>query len=506
MATQAQLYVLDSEDVLYYSPMTKKSDDTELRLVVPEILQKDILEAYHGEMGAGAHQGVGRTHAKIRRYYYWRGLYKDVEKHIATCMDCCTGKGKPQYEGQSPGNMVAERPFQVVTMDFAIPLPKTENGNTALLLFTCMFSGYVILKPMGETTAQDVADAYLESVYKRFGGQEMIRHDRDPRFMSSVFKSFNRMMKQKQRPTLAYRPQANGKQERSVQTVMKAVKLYIEDARQADWDEYVPRLEFALNNTVNLQYKQSSFYLVHGYHPRSQLEAMIPPKDGSAKEIEALKWREKVSRDHEIAIAHAAFIQRKLMEDRAKKHNAKVESKTKASTRTEYVPGQRVWLYHTLVKEGLSRKLAHLWHGPYEIAEKIDEFAYKLKVDNREARLYPVVHVSRLKLFISPTTRPRDSMEVQGEFDEALLPEDSWEADQEAGEFEVEEIRDDRWKKKTRNGRRMKEYLVKWVGYDKPTWEPEENLSCTALLFEYDAKKSWERRKHAAQDADEESD
>jgi hypothetical protein len=65
------------------------------------------------------------------------------------------------------------------------------------------------------TTTDETADAYLEYVFKRFGAQEILRHDRDPAFMSSVFKRFSRMMKHKQRPTMAYRPQANGKQERN---------------------------------------------------------------------------------------------------------------------------------------------------------------------------------------------------------------------------------------------------------------------------------------------------
>ena len=35
MAIQAQLFVLDAEDALYYAP-TKKTDETQLRLVVPD--------------------------------------------------------------------------------------------------------------------------------------------------------------------------------------------------------------------------------------------------------------------------------------------------------------------------------------------------------------------------------------------------------------------------------------------------------------------------------------
>ena len=194
-----------------------------MRLVVPNMLHEDVLCAYHEELGAGAHQGVGRVFERLRRLYHWRGMYADVEWYVSSCEDCATAKGKPRYKGRSSGNVVASRPFQVVAMDFAIPLPKTHGGNEAMLCCICMFTSYVVLLPMADTSAQSVVEAYLSGVYKRFGAQEMIRHDRDPRFMSSVFRRFNRMMNQKQRPTLAYRPQANGKQNRSVQTVVRAM-------------------------------------------------------------------------------------------------------------------------------------------------------------------------------------------------------------------------------------------------------------------------------------------
>jgi len=61
-------------------------------------------------------------------------------------------------------------------------------------------------------------------------------------------------------------------------------------------------------------------------------------------------------------------------------------------------------------------------------------------------------------------------------------------------------------RQRTRNGRRIKEYLVKWVGYEETTWVCEDDLNCTALLFDYDAEKAWSSRKYAAQDAEEDDE
>jgi hypothetical protein len=35
------------------------------------------------------------------------------------------------------------------------------------------------------------------------------------------------------------------------------------------------------------------------------------------------------------------------------------------------VEGSRVWLYLHWVKEGYARKLAHMWHGPFRVVDRV---------------------------------------------------------------------------------------------------------------------------------------
>ena len=55
------------------------------------------------------------------------------------------------------------------------------------------------------------------------------------------FRAFNRIIGQKQRATMAYRPQANETAERMVQTLTRALKMYVSDVNRQDWDEYAAR-------------------------------------------------------------------------------------------------------------------------------------------------------------------------------------------------------------------------------------------------------------------------
>ena len=153
-----------------------------------------------------------------------------------------------------------------------------------------------------------------------------------------------------------------------------------------------------------------------------------------------------------------------------------------------YTRRDQVWLFFDKVQPGLTRKLAHLWHGPFTVDEKVSDVVYKLRVNRNNERIFPMVHVSRLKLCHATALRPSDLITgaVEIDFDEELLLEDSFEPNEDDGEYEVEAILDHKIFRKTRSGRMMREYLVKWKNYEETQWVNENDLSCGALLHEYD--------------------
>ncbi|KAE8989475.1 hypothetical protein PR001_g21760, partial [Phytophthora rubi] len=116
--------------------------------------------------------------------------------------------------------------------------------------------------------------------------------------MSDFFKAFSKLMGQTQRATLAYRPQANGAAERMVQTVTRAIKMYIADVDQRDWDGYAERLTFALNTSHDRTRNETSFFLVHGWDPRSTLEATLAVGNTSTRDAEARRWRLRIQRHY----------------------------------------------------------------------------------------------------------------------------------------------------------------------------------------------------------------
>uniref|UniRef100_H3H5Y4 Uncharacterized protein n=1 Tax=Phytophthora ramorum TaxID=164328 RepID=H3H5Y4_PHYRM len=478
-------YELDESGLLLYCPTTPRSDedrDSLARLVIPETLQQDVLHHYHASL-EGGHQGIGRTYQRVKAHFHWRGLFRSVQRFVGECVDCETGKGRPLIQGESPGNVQATYPFQMIAMDHIPSLPKSYKGNTELLIWVDLFTGYVIAKASASRTAQAIAENYEECVFRRFGASEVIRHDREPGFMSDFFRAFSRIVGQKQRATMAYRPQANGTAERMVQTLTRSLKMYVSDVNQRDWDEYAERLTFALNTAQDRVRGDTPFYLAHGWDPRSTLEAALPLGSTRRRDQEPRRWRYHVQEHYQRAREQVRERLREAIRGRANRHNEDLRPHNIAV-------GAQVWLHLDRVKEGYARKLAHLWHGPFRVAEMIDDHAARLEIAGSEYRIFPIVHVSKLKLVRSFPDRPDAPLLVAEsdrlDFDEALLPEDSWETPLDEGEFEVEKIADVRTGRRTRYGRVHRDFLVFWKGYDDPTWVDEADLNCGAMLRDFE--------------------
>ncbi|GMF22060.1 unnamed protein product [Phytophthora fragariaefolia] len=345
---------------------------------------------------------------------------------------------QPPNPDPSPGNIEPRRPFEVVSMDFVTHMPESARGNTFLLLFQDSFSDYVMCKPMSSTTAQDVAEAYEEQIFRRFGASAMIRHDQDPRFMSEVFTRFRELLGSKQRVTLAYRPQANEQQERSVQTVIRSVKAYIAEADESDWDEHAEKLMFALNTSFDTTRLDTPFYLVHGWDAQGTVTAMLGPKPSSLSERTTYEWRHKFQRDYGYALACARDVQKKAKRAHSEEQARKWREFSER-LKSGFEKGDAVWLFNPKVQPGRERS------------------SQRVELD----------------------------LDDDDDFDAALLPEDSWEPDISNDEYEGEKILDLRWVKRPCTSKRTREYLVTWRSYDDPEWIPVTQLSCGGLLYEF---------------------
>ncbi|ETN13705.1 hypothetical protein PPTG_08448 [Phytophthora nicotianae INRA-310] len=103
-------------------------------------------------------------------------------------------KGRPSIQGESQGSFQATYAFHIIAMDHILSLFKSYIGNTELLIWVDLFTGFEIAKASCSRTARTIVESYEECVFCGFGVREAIRHDREPGFMSDFFRSFNKIV------------------------------------------------------------------------------------------------------------------------------------------------------------------------------------------------------------------------------------------------------------------------------------------------------------------------
>ncbi len=143
----------------------------------------------------------------------------------------------------------------------------------------------------------------------------------------------------------------------------------------------------------------------------------------------------------------------------------------------QFAVGQLVMLHTKNVNMLGTKKLLPRWLGPFRIERVINPVAYRLTFPKSMGRIYPVFHVSLLKLYHADAARATF---------EPLVPTLS---DEHGPVMEVERILDHRDVKEKHGGKGRtartkvtREYLVKWHNYDDAdaTWEPESSLLAQA--------------------------
>jgi len=87
------------------------------------------------------------------------------------------------------------------------------------------------------TTAQTVADAFVQLWVSRYGVPEVVTTDRGPQFMSNVWSCLCKMIGMKHKTTTAYHPQANELIKRFHRQLKEALRAR---GSGADWADHLP--------------------------------------------------------------------------------------------------------------------------------------------------------------------------------------------------------------------------------------------------------------------------
>ena len=150
-------------------------------------LKRNLIKECHDSKWAG-HPGQRRTRVLLESVYYWPQIRDDVETYVRTCLVCQQDKVEQhQPRGLLEPLPIAERPWESVTMDFIIGLPKSE-GHGSIIVVVDRFSKYAtFIAAPKDCTAEETARLFLKNVVKYWGLPKFIISDRDSRFTGKLW-------------------------------------------------------------------------------------------------------------------------------------------------------------------------------------------------------------------------------------------------------------------------------------------------------------------------------
>ncbi|KAD2394245.1 hypothetical protein E3N88_41222 [Mikania micrantha] len=318
-------------------------------------------------------------------------IAKLVRQIIRLCDVCSRAKVE---NIASPGLLqplpIPDTIFADISMDFIGGLPKVKGKDTIFVVVDRLskYSHFMVL--CHPFSAKDVAQVFLDNVYRLHGCPTSIISDRDPIFLSSFWKEFLALQGVESKLSTAYHPQTDGQTE----VVNRCLECYLRCmvmVRPYTWVKWVALAEWWYNTTFHSSLGMTPFEALYGFPP--PLHVPYLPRDISDKEVD------EVMRDRQattILLKHSLLKAQNRMKQQADKH------------RTDWEFDLRNWVYLKLqpymqnsLRVHKHSKLTPKYFGPFLVIEKVGKVAYKLDLPD-DSQIHPVFHVSLLKQAAGP--------------------------------------------------------------------------------------------------------
>ncbi|GJS22763.1 putative reverse transcriptase domain-containing protein [Tanacetum coccineum] len=323
------------------------------------------------------HPGSDKMYQDMKQLYWWPNMKANITTYVSKCLTCL----KVKAEHQKPSGLLVQPEipqwkWDNITMDFVTKLPRTQRGNDTIWVIIDRLTKSAHFLPMKETDPMDkLARLYLKEVVTRHGIPILIICDRDPRFASNFWRSFQKAMGTRLDMSTAYHPETDGQSERTIQTLEDMLRACIIDFRNG-WEGHLPLIEFSYNNSYHASIKAAPFEALYGRKCRSPV-----------------CWAEV----GDAQLTSYADLRRKPL---------------------EFQVGDRVMLkvspWKGFVHFGKRGKLNPRYIGPFKVLAKVGTVAYRLELPQQLSRVHSKFHVSNLKkcLFDEPLAVPLDEIHI----------------------------------------------------------------------------------------------
>ncbi|MCO5597091.1 hypothetical protein L7F22_051165 [Adiantum nelumboides] len=367
-------------DLIYYEDRICMPHNSRVR--------KMLLQEHH-EVPYAAHPGINKTYKILAAVYYWPQMKQDVVNYVKACHSCQTMKASRQLpQGLLQPLPIPNERSESLSMDFIVTLPISSKGNTQILVNVDRFSKMAHFIPCKITVpAPDIASLFIQHIFRIHGLPKSIVSDRDPKFTGNFWTSLFKSLGTNLLFSSAYHPQTDEKIERVNQILEEMLRHYIQ-IRLNTWEEYLPLVEFAYNNSFHTAIGMTPFQAAFGHTPLVPTNFVIQHKvalaDQLVNEMQVLLLQSKDK------LAHV----RQTYQKQANKHRRHFD----------FQEGDMVLLYvashrYKMVKS-VYPKLRPKYYSPFKILKKYSTVSYRFELPQALGKIHPTFHISWLKQYV----------------------------------------------------------------------------------------------------------
>jgi hypothetical protein len=181
------------------------------QLCIPNCsMGENLLKEKHNG-GLDEHFSHEKTFAKLSESYFWPGMRSEVKQFVNRCRIFQHSKGRKQNAGFYQPLPILERPWDEISMDFVLGLPRTQRGVDSIFVVVDRFSKMAHFISCQKTSdATHIANLFFKEVIQLHGLPRSIVSDRDTKFIGNFWRTLWKKLGTNLLFSLAYHPQMDG--------------------------------------------------------------------------------------------------------------------------------------------------------------------------------------------------------------------------------------------------------------------------------------------------------
>lgn len=422
----------------------------------------------HDDLG---HPEYHRSHERLTQGLYIHRLSTKLHEYLRHCPTCQlhqTPRHKP-YGSLQP-IITPPSPFYTITIDFILALPESSEGLNCALSVTDKFSKRIIFVPGKDTwKAKEWAKGLIQQLdVAGWGLPKIILSDRDPKFLSNLWKELFKALNVELIYSTVYHPQTDGASERTNQTAEIALQFYLAGmANNSEWPTVLPQLQTVLNNSTSATTGKSLNEVIYGLRLREPVDLAATNNQTPITDEALTTTRNAARADVKDAIAFAAMAMKQQYALQHQQRSFKVGNKVNLRLHRGYtLPAVK------------NKKLQQQFVGPLTVKRQIGRLAYEIDIPSNW-KIHHVISIAHLE---PATTQDDDPYHrARPDHPDAVYVEGDTENSK---SYEIEALLGKRTGRK--HGKQQTQYLVRWKSYgpEYDEWYGKEELENAKELVE----------------------